>query len=106
MNIRFLYFAGCPNSAPALILLRETLHELNIEEHLLDVREVGDMEEAEQCGFLGSPTIQVNSADIEESRRHDKSAYCCRIYMTGDGPTGIPPKPLLVKALSAAKAIP
>jgi hypothetical protein len=64
--------------------------------------EVENMKEAEQYGFLGSPTIQIDDLDIEVQRRRDKPAYGCRIYMTADGPTGIPPKQLIVDALAAA----
>ena len=58
--------------------------------------EIGDAEEAERLGFLGSPTIQVNGIDIEPGAeaRFDY-AMCCRIY----GASGMPSRSMVEIAI-------
>jgi hypothetical protein len=89
MKVRFLYFGGCPNAEPTLILLKETL-AAEAPGTDLESREIKSDEEAGCYGFLGSPTIQINGLDIEKERREDSPYYGCRIYRTAQGSSGIP----------------
>jgi hypothetical protein len=64
MKIEVLYFAGCPNHVPAMEAVQDTLHSLgrNDEIHQVEIR---TQAEAEAMGFVGSPSIRINGADIE-----------------------------------------
>ena len=64
----------------------------------IEAIQVRNEEEANQYGFLGSPTIQVDGQDIEVSRRTDKTSFSCRVYRTQKGISGVPPKDLLLEA--------
>lgn len=98
MNIKFLYFKGCPNSEGALNLLREVLNEKSLEEEI-EIVEIKSEDMAKEHRFLGSPTIQINGMDIEKERRNDTPSLSCRLYRTRDGYSGIPPKKMIVNAI-------
>ena len=96
MKIDVLYFKGCPNHEPALALVRTVVGDLGLNAELNEV-EIKDLDDVDRFGFLGSPTIRVNSQDIEPSRRGDRNfAMSCRRY----GNSGVPPRDLLVSALT------
>ncbi len=103
MKVRFLYFGGCPNAEPTLILLKETL-AAEAPDTDLERLEIKSDEEAGRYGFLGSPTIQIDGLDIEKERRKDSPYYGCRIYRTAQGSSGIPPKAMIIEAILEAKA--
>lgn len=88
MQIRFLYFEGCPNSEPALNLLKEVLNEKGIKGEI-ELIEIESEEDAYRYKFLGSPSIYINGKDIEKERRNDKPLFCCRAYKTIDGYSAI-----------------
>lgn len=67
MRIRFLYFRGCPHAETALNLLKEVLREKGVEEEI-EIVEIKSEKDAKKYHFLGSPSIQVDSIDIEEER--------------------------------------
>ena len=95
MRIRVLHFDGCPNSAPAVELVRRiaSLHGL---EHSVDVHEVRSIEDARTQRFLGSPTVQIDGVDIEPAaRRRFDFGITCRLF----GRTGIPPAEMLTDAI-------
>ena len=94
--IEVLYFEGCPHVEPTLSLAEEVLSQLGVSDEVRKI-EVRSPEDAERVRFLGSPTVRVDGKDIEpgaESRTD--YALSCRIY----GDSGLPPKELLVAALS------
>ena len=103
MNIRLLYIADCPHMLPALRLLRAVMRECGIAEESLQIVEVRNREEAEQCQFLGSPTIQVDSADIEVGRRYDSPVFGCRVYQSEGGIAGVPSIEMIVSAICGAR---
>ncbi len=64
--------------------------------------EVRDWEEAVALRFLGSPTIRVDGEDIEsEARQRRDFGYTCRTYLTPEGPSGVPPMQMIVRAIAA-----
>lgn len=87
MNITFLYFDGCPNSAPTLENLKAALAELNLDA-VLSVIEVKDPEQAAAVGFLGSPSILVGGRDLETAQPPVGSSFSCRIYEIDGRRTG------------------
>jgi len=103
MEVRFLYFSGCPNAGPTLILLKEALRA-EAPDADLESLEVKSDEEACRYGFLGSPTIQIDGLDIEKNRRKDSPYYGCRIYRAEQGSSGVPTKGMIVDAIREAKS--
>ena len=96
--IEILFFAGCPNHAPTLTLVREVLGGLGLEVEICEVP-VETAEEAETHRFVGSPTVRVNGKDIEpDARDRTDFGLSCRIYRSG----GVPPRELLVRAVREA----
>ena len=95
MRIRVLHFDGCPNSAPAVALVRHIASLYGLE-HCVDVREVRSIEDARAQRFLGSPTVQIDGVDIEPAARgRSDFGITCRLY----GRAGIPPAEMLTDAI-------
>lgn len=102
MGVRLLSFEGCPSAAPADELLRRVLREEGAPEAEIEKVEVPDAETARRYRFLGSPSVQIDGLDIEESRRADPPAFGCRIYRTEDGESGVPPEEMIRAAVRRA----
>ncbi|MHA1790648.1 MAG: DF family (seleno)protein [Candidatus Helarchaeota archaeon] len=98
MNIRFLYFEGCPNQEKALNLLREVIKSKGIDENI-EIIDVKSENETKRYKFLGSPSIQINRKDIEKERRNDQPLFGCRVYFYNGKYQGVPPKKLIEKAI-------
>ena len=102
MKIRFLYFQGCPDSEPALGLLKTVLSEEGVTDRVEKV-EVTDFERAEREHFLGSPSIQIDGLDIEPSRGGDAPCFGCRAYRTERDSSGVPTVSMIRSAIRSAK---
>jgi len=102
MNIELLWFEGCPNHHAASELLQTTLDELGVSASI-NMIEVPDLETGERTKFAGSPSIRINSIDIDPTYE-DTGDYTprCRVYMTSEGFKGVPEKAWIVDALQAA----
>ena len=87
MDVTLLYFDGCPNWKIA----DERLRLLALERPDIMVRRqlVRTPEEAEQVGFLGSPSIQVDGIDVF-AQPGSPVGLTCRMYPTPDGYAGAP----------------
>ena len=96
MKIEFLYFKDCPGYKPALSLLEQTLLEAGIDVPIEKI-EITTQELAIQHRFLGSPSIRINSKDIEGQEESSQYGLKCRIYP--DTSSGIPSETTLRKAL-------
>jgi hypothetical protein len=99
MLIELLYVPGCPNHEPARNRLRRVLQSQSIEVPIREVL-VEDAAMAQSLCFPGSPTIRVDSQDIEP----DGAAvlgWACRLYSNG---SGVPSEEVIQRAVSAAKA--
>ncbi len=101
MNVRFLYFEGCPNAGAALQRLKKVLQKYGISGDV-ELVEISSPENAKAHHFLGSPTIQINGLDIEKERRADPPLFGCRVYEGKEGRTGVPPKEMITRALEEA----
>lgn len=87
MDITLLYFEGCPNWEVA----DERLRLLAIERPDITVtrRAVETPDQAEQVGFLGSPSIQMDGVDVF-AEPGAQVGLTCRRYRTPDGYEGAP----------------
>jgi arsenate reductase len=106
VRIRLLQFEGCPNSAAARELLDRILAEEGVSQpvEVIEVVEVPDQPTAEKERFLGSPSIQIDGLDIDPARRADQASFACRMYVTAEGPSGVPAAEMIRAALRRARA--
>jgi arsenate reductase (thioredoxin) len=93
LRVDVLVFEGCPHAEPALALVREVVGRL-APDATVDRVEVETPEKAAEFGFSGSPSIRVNSRDIE-GRQTPARGLACRTY---DG-QGVPPEWLVEVAI-------
>ncbi len=97
-----MVFDGCPNADATEKLVRETVSKLEIDASI-EIIKVTYNEDAVAKRFLGSPSIRIDGKDLEvEEEAQTQYSMRCRVYRQGDSQTGIPPKDLLVSALSMA----
>ncbi len=101
MDIKVLTLEGCPNREPTRALVERVLAEEGITAYVRMV-EISDLNTARACRFLGSPSLQVNGADIETARDDEANyAMACRIYRTPEGASGVPSEEMIRAALRA-----
>ena len=98
MNVEILYFEGCPNHAPALEMVERMLKQEGIRAEVRTI-EVRDIETSQALRFLGSPSVRVDSVDIEPGREEDPPFFGCRTYTVAGKTVGVPPGKWLVDAL-------
>src|SRR5882724_5597494 len=98
MKIEVLYFADCPNHAPAVDRLRTVLRQEGLSDEVSEI-EVKDESAAKALKFFGSPTIRVNGLDIEtDSRNFHETGFACRRYSGG-----LPSEEMIRTALREAR---
>ncbi|MEO6836610.1 MAG: hypothetical protein ABI231_12000 [Candidatus Tumulicola sp.] len=96
MKIDFLFFTGCPNSAPTLRRLFEMLASEDIVAEVNEI-EIADAAWAARHRFLGSPSIRIDGDDIDPAARARRTyGLMCRTYPGG---AGIPPVDMIRRAL-------
>jgi hypothetical protein len=102
VRIEVLWWEGCPSLPDTLGLLRRTLDELGGEAEL-EVREIRDEDEAEREGFIGSPTVRVEGADVAPvADWPGGSRLNCRVYRLADGRFSPTPDPGVLREALAA----
>ena len=102
MIIEILLFDDCPNAEATEKLVRETVSKLEIDASI-EITKVINNDEAIDKRFLGSPSIRINGKDLEvEEDELTQYSMRCRVYRQEDSQSGVPPKDLLVSALSIA----
>jgi hypothetical protein len=93
-RVELLWWAGCPSHP----VVREQLAALGV---AFDDLEIVGEDEAAREGFVGSPTIRVNGADLFPT--DEPPSLTCRIYRLADGRFSPTPDPdELREALAAA----
>jgi hypothetical protein len=89
MKIVIRHTADCPNRELAASLVAETLHEAGLEEAEASFELVPDEGTAQRMAFRGSPTILVDGRELFADQDLP-IGLACRLYMTPDGPAGVP----------------
>ncbi len=89
MDVKVLYFEGCPNRQVASERLRQAFQRAGRGEVEVTLQEVQTEEEAAWMGFTGSPTILIDGWDPFAEGPMTPS-LSCRIYRTSAGPQGSP----------------
>lgn len=102
LQVTFLYYEDCPSHDQALERLRQVIAEEGIATEIAIVK-VETAEQAEELGFIGSPTIRVEGRDIDPPPPGAQPALTCRAYRREDGRiTPLPSVELIRRALRAA----
>jgi hypothetical protein len=99
-KIDFLFWEECPSYPDAWDRLQRILQEKGLNIKINRVRIRSD-EEAKEWGFVGSPTILINGADIDlQGASNQPIGLNCRIYHTPEGRvTPLPPESLIRQAI-------
>jgi hypothetical protein len=92
MRVELLFWAGCPSHPRALRELREALALEGLDPDCVQVREVDSEGQAASEGFIGSPTIRIDGADVQPQEQ-EPTGLTCRIYMLRDGRVSPTPDP-------------
>ena len=102
MRIELLVVPGCANEATAASRLRRALDEAGLADTGFTTRVIATLEQAEQAGFTGSPTILIDGRDLF-AQPTARPAVACRIYRTARGADGAPDLEQLGQALRDAQ---
>jgi hypothetical protein len=98
LRVEVSYFEGCPHWRELDARLVELRGEFGFE---LTHRVIRSTEDADDYGFLGSPSVRVNGRDPFASP-DAPVGLACRTYETPDGRAGSPTLAELRHALAAA----
>ncbi|WP_457255854.1 thioredoxin family protein [Pedococcus sp. P5_B7] len=99
MDVRLLYFDGCPHSALADERLRTALARVGRDVERIEHVLVETPEDAERLGFIGSPTILLDGQD-PFATGDEQAALACRVFSSAEGRAGSPTVDQLVEVLS------
>jgi hypothetical protein len=95
-SVELLFWAGCPSHPDALSDLRATMTELGLDSGAVVLREVDTDADAERERFVGSPTIRIDGADVQDPG-DEPAALTCRVYYRRDGRVSPTPDPADVR---------
>jgi hypothetical protein len=101
VDVELLVVADCPNESVALSVLRLAFDRLGLAAQTVRTTMIASQEQAQERGFVGSPTILINSVD-PFGAAGQSPAYACRVYATPAGLSGVPPLDDFTSALIAA----
>jgi hypothetical protein len=87
-------------------MLRDSMAEAGLDPESVEVREIDTEPAAEREGFVGSPTIRIDGADLQPPPESEQPGLTCRIYRRRDGGSSPLPDPAdLRDALAAAATV-
>lgn len=102
-DVQLLWWEGCPSTPRALSELRDALRDVGLEGVEVRVIEVETDSDARDTGFVGSPTILIDGADLVPAAGDEPIGLSCRVYRRRDGRVSPTPDPDdLREALRAA----
>ena len=73
--------------------LRAALADVGLDSEEVQVTEITSESDAEQAGFVGSPTIRIDGEDIFPPGSDEPVGLTCRIYHLRDGRVSPTPDP-------------
>jgi uncharacterized membrane protein YkvA (DUF1232 family) len=103
LDVELLVVPDCRNGPATAALLRGVLDEIGLSNSEVRTTVVRTQHDAEERGFVGSPTIFVNGID-PFAQAGCRPALACRIYLTPNGPAGIPDPAELRRVLQEGAA--
>ena len=92
-DVELRWWAGCPSSDRALSELRSAMDDLGLDGADVKVTEIRTDADADAVGFLGSPTIMIDCADLVPAGPDDVIGLSCRVYRRRDGRISPTPDP-------------
>ena len=95
-QVELLFWDGCPSHPQALDELRAAMTELGLDPDQVLVREVDTERLADRERFVGSPTIRIDGADVQDPGE-EPTALTCRVYHRRDGRVSPVPDPADVR---------
>jgi len=99
VEVELLYFDGCPNWNLADERLRQALTAARRDTITVRHRRVETIEQAEEVGFTGSPTVRIDGHD-PFAVGGEQVGLACRVYTTPEGLRGSPTVEQFVEVLS------
>jgi hypothetical protein len=105
VKVELLWWEGCPSTERALEAVRAALADLGRDGVEVQMREIRSDEDAQDAGFVGSPTILIDGHDLVPAADEEPIGLSCRVYRRRDGRISpIPDPDDLREALSRAAA--
>jgi hypothetical protein len=101
VDVELLVVPDRPNESVALSVLRLAFVRVGLATHPVRTTVIASQEQAQERGFVGSPTIRINGVD-PFGIAGQSPAYACRVYATPAGLSGVPPLGEVISALTAA----
>ena len=98
-NVELLWWEGCPSTERALAELREALRDVGLNRAEVQMREIATEKDATDAGFLGSPTILIDGADLVGAAPGDAVGLTCRVYRRRDGRISPTPDPDVLRGV-------
>jgi hypothetical protein len=92
VEVELFWWEGCPSTEKALAILGRVLEEEGHDPGAVTLREVRSDEDAEQNGFIGSPTIRIDGVEVAPSG-DEPAGLTCRVYRLRDGRVSPTPDP-------------
>jgi hypothetical protein len=92
-DIELLWWEGCPSTERVLAEVSVALDELGLDRTEVRMREIKTAADADRAGFVGSPTILVDGADVAPAASDEPTALSCRVYRRRDGRISPTPDP-------------
>jgi hypothetical protein len=100
VDIEVRYVEGCPNLAVTRQRLALALDAVGRSGTDVRLRLVRTAEEAQELGFVGSPTVLIDGTD-PFARTDVAESFSCRLYRAGAATSGSPSVEQLTTALAA-----
>jgi hypothetical protein len=101
VDVELLVVPDCPNESVAQSVLRLAFDRVGLAAQTVRTTVIASQEQAQERGFVGSPTILINGVD-PFAAAGQSPAYACRVYATPAGLSGVPPLADVISALTAA----
>lgn len=91
--IELLWWAGCPSTDKAQAELEQAVRDVGLSGAQVRRTEIATGEEANERGFVGSPTILVDGVDVASPDPDEVVGLACRVYRRRDGRIAPTPDP-------------
>ena len=102
MRVQVFISPSCSHAEAALGLVNEYLAEAGVHAEIEEVV-TANFEDAKNVRSLGSPTVRIDGVDIEYGTNEPQEFTSeCRYYNTTDGWEPLPPKHLVLGAITRA----
>lgn len=95
-----LHIDACPNWAATGARTRQALDVLGLADVPVEYVLIRTVADAAKAAFAGSPTILVDGEDLFPSSERTRD-LACRVYLTEQGPAGMPTRAQLDAAVRA-----